>query len=64
MPNDIIRQANDLISSAVGHGSKTLGIGLVLEGVAGEIYTYIKAIRVEWPRIKGKDRRGMFSGSD
>lgn len=41
MPNDIIRQANNLIPSAVGHGRKTLRIGLILKGVAGEVYTYI-----------------------
>ena len=41
MPNDIIRQADDLIPRPVGHGRKALRIGLVLEGVAGEVYTYI-----------------------
>lgn len=41
MPNDIIRQANNLIPSAVGHRRKTLRIGLILKGVAGEVYTYI-----------------------
>lgn len=41
MPNDVIRQANNLVSSAVGHGRKTLRIGLILKGVAGEVYTYL-----------------------
>lgn len=47
MPNNIIWQANDLISSAVGYGRKALRIGLVLEGVAGEIYTFIKKVRAK-----------------
>lgn len=47
MPNDVIWQANDLISSTVGHGRKTLRIGLVLKGVAGEINTYIQTIRAQ-----------------
>ena len=45
MPNDIIWQADDLIPSPVGHGCKALSIGLVLEGVGGEIYTYTKTVR-------------------
>ena len=61
MPNDIIRQANDLIPSPVGHGRKAFRIGLVLEGIAGEIYTYIKTVRATQLLIRGNRRRGNIS---
>lgn len=60
MPNDIIWQANDLISSAVGHGRKALRISLVFKGVAGEIYTYIKKVRAKYLLVRGNHWRGKF----
>ena len=41
MPNDIIRQAHDLVPSAVRHGREPFRVGLVLEGVAGEVYACV-----------------------
>lgn len=37
MPNDVVGQANDLVASALGHLGETLGFGLVLERVRGEV---------------------------
>jgi hypothetical protein len=42
MPNDVIRKTYHLISCAFGHLGKTLGLGLILEGVAREVDTWHK----------------------
>lgn len=37
MPNDVVGQTNDLVAGTLGHLGETLGFGLVLEGVRGEV---------------------------
>ena len=46
MPNDLIRQAKDLVPSPVGHGRETVAVGLILEAVAREIESYLKKTMV------------------
>jgi len=38
MPNNVIRQAKDAVTGAPRHLGEAFCLGLVLEGVAGEIY--------------------------
>lgn len=40
MPHNIVRQANDLVSSTLRHLGKAFGFGLVLESIAGEVYPW------------------------
>lgn len=37
MPDDVIGQANDLITSSLGHLGKAFGLGLVFESIGREI---------------------------
>lgn len=37
MPNNVIGKAVDLVAGALGHFSKSLCLGLVLKGIAGEV---------------------------
>lgn len=39
MPDHVVGQSNDLIPGALGHLGESLGLGLVLEGVCGEVDT-------------------------
>jgi len=46
MPNDVIREADDLVSGSPGHLGETFRLGLVFEGVAGEIDAFGQAKKV------------------
>jgi hypothetical protein len=37
MPNNVVGEAVDAVTRTLGHLGKTFGLGLVLEGVAGEV---------------------------
>ena len=37
VPDNVAGQADDLVSGPLGHPREALGLGLVLEGVAGEV---------------------------
>lgn len=39
MPDDVVRETNDFVSGSLGHLCETLRLGLVLEGVGGEVDT-------------------------
>ena len=40
VPDDVIRETDDLIPGSLGHLGKALCLGLVLERVAGEVDTF------------------------
>lgn len=37
MPNNVVGKTVDLVPGTLGHFSKSLGLGLVLKGIAGEV---------------------------
>ena len=39
VPDDVVGETDDLVTGSLGHLGKTLGLGLVLESVAGEVDT-------------------------
>ncbi len=39
MPDNVVGQTLDLVTSAQGHLAKAFGLGLILEGVAGKVDT-------------------------
>ena len=46
VPDDVARQADDLVPSLLGHSREAFRLGLVLEGVTGEVDPYILEILV------------------
>ena len=42
MPDNIVGQTVDLVACAPGHLGETFGLGLVFEGVGGEVDAYWK----------------------
>lgn len=40
VPDNVVGETNDLVTGALGHLGETLGLGLVLESVAGEVDAY------------------------
>lgn len=43
MPDDVVGQAVDLVVGALGHLGEALGLGLVLEGVAGKVDACVRS---------------------
>ena len=37
VPDDVVRQSHDLVPGSLGHLGEALRLGLVLEGIAGEV---------------------------
>lgn len=37
MPDDVIGEANDIVSSTLGHLGKAFGLSLVFKGIAWEV---------------------------
>ena len=45
MPDDVIGEAIDAVAGALGHFREALRLGLVFEGVAGEVDAYVRTLR-------------------
>jgi len=41
VPDDVVGQAPDAVPGALGHFGEALGFGLVLEGVGGEVDSWV-----------------------
>ena len=55
MPNHIIRQAENAVTRPLGHCGETFGLGLVFEGVAGEIDAYKDSLAITGKMIAAVD---------
>lgn len=40
VPDHVVGQTDNLVAGALGHLGESLGLGLVLEGIRGEVDTY------------------------
>jgi hypothetical protein len=40
MPNDVVRETNNLVSGALGHLGESFSLGLIFKGVTGEVDAY------------------------
>lgn len=40
MPNDVVGETDDLVIGCVGHFGETFRLGLIFEGVAGEVDSF------------------------
>lgn len=52
VPHDVVRQAVDSVSCALGHLGESLGLCLVLKGVGGEVDAY-RVISATLFRLQG-----------